>query len=308
MSQSTSDPAPVFAPSITRSSSALLCVVAGAVCISFSAVFAKLATTSPDVSAFYRAFIGGGCLLCFALLRYKKSLLALIKKHLFLVCAGGLFLTLDLTAWHRSIEILGPGVGTIIINFQVFFLAVAGWIFFKESLSLRFILAVPLALAGLCMLIGITFTSFLSSDFSGLGLGFAAALWLALYTLVVRYIQMKSPSISPVAVVALVSLASAISMGILFIWNSTSIFVSTPQDITWLVLYGVVSQAIGWLLISKGLPKIPTSQAGLTILIMPALSFIWDILFFDRPAGIWELTGGVLALLAIWMGTASQKR
>ena len=287
-------------------SAALLSVVAGAICISFSAVFAKLASTSPDVSAFYRTFIGGTCLLVIALIQYPESIKAMLKKHFWMLCAGGLFLTLDLTAWHRSINILGPGVGTILINFQVFFLALAGWIFFKERLSIRFVFAVPLALAGLCLLIGIGVDTFLSSEMSGIGLGLAAALWLALYTLMVRYIQMLSPKIAPTAVVALVSLAAAASMGIFFLWNSTSIAIPSTTDGIWLLLYGIVSQAIGWLLISRGLPGIPASQAGLTILIMPALSFIWDILFFNRPAGIIELSGGLLALTAIWLGTSSK--
>lgn len=289
-------------------SAALLSVVAGAICISFSAVFAKLASTSPDVSAFYRTFIGGTCLLVIALIQYPESIKAMLKKHFWMLCAGGLFLTLDLTAWHRSINILGPGVGTILINFQVFFLALAGWIFFKERLSIRFVFAVPLALAGLCLLIGIGVDTFLSSEMSGIGLGLAAALWLALYTLMVRYIQMLSPKIAPTAVVALVSLASAASMGIFFVWNSTSIAIPTTTDGIWLLLYGIVSQAMGWLLISRGLPGIPASQAGLTILIMPALSFIWDILFFNRPAGIVELSGGLLALTAIWLGTTQSSK
>lgn len=289
-------------------SAALLSVVAGAICISFSAVFAKLASTSPDVSAFYRTFIGGTCLLVIALIQYPESIKAMLKNHFWMLCAGGLFLTLDLTAWHRSINILGPGVGTILINFQVFFLALAGWMFFKERLSIRFVFAVPLALAGLCLLIGIGVDTFLSSEMSGIGLGLAAALWLALYTLMVRYIQMLSPKIAPTAVVALVSLASAASMGIFFLWNSTSIAIPSTTDGIWLLLYGIVSQAMGWLLISRGLPGIPASQAGLTILIMPALSFIWDILFFNRPAGIIELAGGLLALTAIWLGTTQSSK
>ncbi|WP_430735352.1 DMT family transporter [Halodesulfovibrio aestuarii] len=290
----------------SNTSSALLSVFAGAICISFSAIFAKLASTSPDVSAFYRTFIGGSCLLILSLFQCREAIFILLKKHFGMLCLGGVLLTLDLTAWHRSINILGPGVGTILVNFQVFFLAVAGWIFFKERITVRFALAVPLALAGLCMLIGITLDNLLTSKFSGIGLGLAAALWLAFYTLIVRHIQVRSPKISPIAVVALVSLASAASMGIFFIWNSTSIVIPTATDGIWLFLYGLVSQATGWLLISRGLPNISTSQAGLTILIMPTLSFIWDILFFARPAGIMELAGGILALTAIWLGTSSQ--
>ncbi|WP_421904146.1 DMT family transporter [Maridesulfovibrio sp.] len=288
--------------------SPLFFVVLGAVCISFSAVFAKLSTTHADISAFYRVFIGGICLSVIALKYDRCSFFRLLQRHYMLVCGGGLCLTLDLMCWHRSIDILGPGVATILINFQVFILALAGWIFFKEKLSLGFTLAIPMALTGLCLLIGLTPVNILQSDFSGVGLGLSAAFWLAFYTLAIRYIQMRSPDIPAVAVVALVTLASAISMGAFFLWESTSIVIPTLSDVFWLVLYGVVSQALGWLLISKGLPGVSSAQAGLTILIMPALSFIWDMLLFAKPAGMIELGGALLALLAIWMGTFTSRR
>jgi len=287
--------------------SPLLFVVLGAVCISFSAVFAKLSTTHADVSAFYRVFIGGFCLLAIAAKFDRASLLKVLQRHYMLICSGGLCLTLDLMCWHRSINILGPGVATILINFQVFILALAGWIFFRERLSLRFALAIPLALLGLCLLIGITSSSLLNSDMGGAGLGLSAAFWLAMYTLAIRYIQMLSPDIPAVCVVALVTLASAASMGIFFLWESTSIAIPAANDVLWLVLYGIVSQALGWFMISKGLPGISSAQAGLTILIMPALSYIWDMLIFGKPAGFIELSGAVIALAAIWMGTATRK-
>lgn len=282
--------------------SPLMFVVLGAVCISFSAVFAKLSTTHADVSAFYRVFIGGMCLSAIALKVDRQSLRTVLQRHFLLLCGGGLCLTLDLMCWHRSINILGPGVATILINFQVFILALAGWVLFKERLTLRFVLAIPLALSGICLLIGISPANLLHSDLSGAVLGLSAAFWLALYTLAIRYIQMLSPDVSAVAVVALVTLASALSMGLNFFWESTSIAIPSLSDAFWLVLYGVVSQALGWFLISKGLPGVSSAQAGLTILIMPALSFIWDMLFFAKPAGVIELGGALITLVAIWMG------
>lgn len=288
--------------------SALQFVVLGSICISFSAVFAKFSTTSADVSAFYRVFVGGLCLLAIALKFNKNSLFKVLRCHFGLVLGGGGCLTLDLMCWHRSIHILGPGVATILINFQVFILALAGWILFKERLSFRFALAIPLALLGLCLLIGITPVSFMQSDFSGVALGISAAFWLALYTLIIRYIQMLLPDVSSVAVVALVTLASAGSMGCFFLFESISIGIPTVSDVLWLILYGIISQALGWLLISKGLPGVTNAQAGLTILIMPALSFIWDMVIFGKSAGIIELSGAVLTLFAIWLGITKKRK
>lgn len=284
--------------------SPLLSVVLGATCISFSAVWAKLTTVSPDVAGFYRVAIGGGCLVTLALLQSPAALRRVLIEHYGKMLITGLFLALDLCFWHRAIEILGPGVATILINFQVFFLALFGWMFLSERLSLRFVMAIPLAFAGLILLIGIDANNILNAELVGIGCGLAAALWLALYTYMMRHNQSRVPDAPVVVLVALASLASAVCFGTFFLFTGISIAIPTVQDGFWLLLYGVGSQALGWMLISHGLPHIPMAYAGLTILIMPALSLLWDILFFGHSFTAMTLTGGLLALCAIWMGVA----
>ncbi|CAO0819763.1 hypothetical protein DFAR_1110033 [Desulfarculales bacterium] len=44
------------------------------------------------------------------------------------------FFALELTFWHRSIHLLGSGLATILAEFQVFFLAGFGALFFGERL------------------------------------------------------------------------------------------------------------------------------------------------------------------------------
>lgn len=291
--------------SFNRSLSPLLYVVLGAICISFSAVFAKLASTPADVSAFYRAFVGGVCLLAVANWRHRRSLTPLLRRYLKPIIAGGLFLSLDLMTWHRAIDIVGPGIATILINFQVFVLALVGYLFYNERLTFRFAVSVPLSLLGLCFLVGINPGTIISSDFTGTILGLTAALWLAFYTLIVRKVQTESKGTSGAPLMAFISLASACFTGITLIWEGTPFTGPAMQDVLWLTMYGIISQAIGWLLISEGLPGVSNAQAGLTILIMPALAFLWDIIFFGKTAGVMELSGAVIVLLAIWLGTSS---
>ena len=42
---------------------------------------------------------------------------------------------------------------------------------------------------------------------------------------------------------------------------------------------------------------------GLSLLLQPLLSFIWDILLFDRPIVARELFGASLVLFGIWLGS-----
>ena len=73
-------------------------------------------------------------------------------------------------------------------------------------------------------------------------------------------------------------------------------------------LYGAVSQALGWWLISRGLRTVPASRAGLILVLQPALSFVWDVLLFGRPTDALDGIGVALTLLAIYLGTMSSRR
>ena len=60
-----------------------------------------------------------------------------------------------------------------------------------------------------------------------------------------------------------------------------------------------------WELTSSSLPLVPASRVGLVLLLQPIFTYMWDVLFFDQPMTLMKLTGAVLALAAIWLGSRS---
>ena len=70
----------------------------------------------------------------------------------------------DLSLWHRAIGHLGPGLATILANFEVFFLAAFGIVVLKESVDWRFLVSAPLAVVGLLLIVGLN-PSQLESDY-----------------------------------------------------------------------------------------------------------------------------------------------
>ena len=62
------------------------------------------------------------------------------------------------------------------------------------------------------------------------------------------------------------------------------------------------SQSVGWILISNALPQIRASLSGLILLMQPALAFVWDVLFFQRPTSLVNWMGVLIALAAIYLG------
>lgn len=274
--------------------------------ISFSAVFAKLAQVEPDVAAFYRVFVGGLALTIVAILQRKP--LRLPVSAIRWVVGAALCLALDLAFWHRSIALVGPGLATILINFQVFVLAILGRTVHGEPLSRRLLVAAPLALAGLWLLAGVDVDTSDGGMPGGVLLGLGAAVWFGGYTFLVRVSQTVPQAPDAVSGMAAISLATAAPLALVCFAGGNSLAIPTPADGGWLVCYGVVSQGLGWLLISRGLPGVSASMAGLAILIMPTLSFVWDILFFDRPAGLASILGAVMALAAIRLGMGERAR
>jgi len=280
-------------------------VFAGAVIISFSAVLVKLTSLNATTVSFYRVLFGGGMLLALALIRRENFRVPILLYGLIL--AIGIVFALDLESWHRSIGYIGPGLATILANFQVFFLALAGVLLFNEVSTWRLWLSIPAALAGLWLLVGVDTGQMTRGDITGILLGLSTAFWYALYLLMLRHSQRVGLKLAPLANMALVSLATALVLAVWTLAAGDPGHLTVPQgrDLWIMLLYGFGPQAIGWMLISTGLPRLPASMVGLIILIQPTLSFTWDILFFHRPTGVMGAFGAALALAAIYLGLSS---
>jgi drug/metabolite transporter (DMT)-like permease len=78
------------------------------------------------------------------------------------------------------------------------------------------------------------------------------------------------------------------------------------QSLVFLVTYGIVCSSVGWYLITKGLPRVSISVAGLSLILQPALAFIWDVLFFEKSLTLLNSLGAVVTIMAIYLGVVSR--
>ncbi len=285
--------------------SSLLPVMFGASMISFSAVFVKLAHVGPTMAGFYRVLFGGAILTALALAQRKRIWNG--PRPFGLAVAAGVLFALDLSFWHRSIHILGPGLSTILSNFQVFFLSGMGALFMGERLGGRLALGIPLAMAGLYFLVGLNFAS-LGEDYQrGLIYGLLTAVCYGGYILTLRQLQTRSDAPGRTANLSIVSLVTALIMGVEGLLQGERFLIPDTQSWAALLAYGVAGQVLGWVIIARGLPRVPASLAGLVLLLQPTLAFVWDILFFDKPLDMVQGLGASLALGGIYLGATSRK-
>jgi drug/metabolite transporter (DMT)-like permease len=273
----------------------------GAVLISFSPVWVKLVSVSPTTSGFYRVAIGGAALSLFLIVTGKK--LQLSRRAQLILAMSAVFFALDLWFWHRSINFVGPGLATLLANFQVFFMMLAGVVLLRQRPRPAQVVAVPLALIGLGLIVGFDWRELAPDYRLGVVFGLLTAVMYASYLLTMRSARTESRYPVPIREIAVISVGSAILLGFSALAEGESLMVPTAIDAVWLLGYGLLSHSIGLMFIASSLPHVSTTEAGLALLLQPTLSVVWDVVFFARPMTATELAGAGIALFAIYLGS-----
>lgn len=278
-------------------------VGAGAVLISFSPVFVAVAHAGPTAVAFYRLAVGGAILVAlFALGR--RALPSRRTSTLAAVC--GLLLGTDLVTWHHAIRAIGPGMATMLSNFEVLCVAAFAIVVLRERPSWRFGLGVALATIALVLVFGEEWGGVGPAYRWGVFFGLLTAVLYAAFLLTLRAAQLRTAAPSPVATLMVLSLVGAAALAVAVPLSGESFTI--PDLGTGLALagYGLVSQVLGWLLITNGLPGVSASRAGLLLLLQPFLAVVWDAAFFGRATTPRDVLGVLAALAAIYLGSVSR--
>jgi len=275
-------------------------IVAGSFLISFSGVFVKIAHVGPTAAGVYRNLFGALALFAIALARRDEFWRG--WRHLRWVLLGGIAFAADIFFWHRSIHYVGPGLATILGNFQVFFLATAGILLFREPATLRFLLSVPIAVTGLFLLVGLNWSDFDASYRRGVVFGIITAASYAIYLLCLRGARREAGRLSAPANLTWVTAITALLLVLAAVAGGESLRIPDVGTGLVLVAYGVLCQALGWIIISRNFQRVPASRFSLILLLQPSLTFIWDILFFDRPTSVVEMAGALITMGAIYLG------
>ena len=278
----------------------------GAALISLSPIWVRLVDVPPTTSGFYRVLIGGCALVVFILATGRR--LRFSRRAWLILGFSAIFLALDLWFWHRSINTIGPGLATLLANFQVFFLMLAGFLLLGQKPRAVQVVAVPLALFGLALIVGLDWGSLPEDYRVGVVFGILTAIAYAGYLLTMRAVRSLSDYRDPTREVAIISIVTAVLLALSAFAEGESLLIPTYSDAAWLVAYGVLSHCLGMLFIASSLPHVTTTEAGLALLLQPTLSFAWDVLFFARPLSASELVGAVITLLAIYLGSRASSK
>ena len=278
----------------------------GAVLISFSPIFVSLVRINPTASAFYRVFIGGIVLTLYLLISKKRF--DFNKSVWFFLLMASIFFAADLWFWHRSVIYVGPGLGTLLANMQVFIMMMAGIFLYKQIPTKVQLFSVPFAVIGLSMIVGLDWKELKPNYQAGIIFGLLTAICYSSYLISMRQAQQSKTIIIPIREVAVMSLIASIILALTAFFENESLVVEDSYDYLLLLIYGVGSHAIGGIMIASALVRVSTTEVGIALLLQPTLSFIWEILFFNRSFSMFESVGVIIVLYSIFLSSNRSAR
>jgi drug/metabolite transporter (DMT)-like permease len=271
----------------------------GVLSISFSAVFIRLAAVSPVTATFYRAAYAVPILVLVAWTQSgRRSTARRTQRERWLAFASGLILAVDLALWHESIALVGAGLGTVIANVQVVFVALAAWLFHRERPTRQTVWTIALVLLGVGLTSGLA-----RDDAYGSNPGLGAAIGVVaggLYAAFLLVFRAANRSLAPVSGPLLDSTVGTV-IGALACALFDRHFTLTPTVMAhlWLALLAIFSQVIGWLLISAALPRLPAVETSVILLVQPVFAVIWGLLFFGERQSTLQWIGSAIVLAGV---------
>jgi drug/metabolite transporter (DMT)-like permease len=276
----------------------------GVLSISFSAVFIRLASVSPVTATFFRAAYATPILLVLWLMQRSGDRRSARERWLAVV--SGVILAADLNLWHESIALVGAGLGTVIPNVQVVFVAAAAWLLYGERPRRATALTIALVLAGVACTSGLARgDAYGSNPVRGAALGLLAGVAYAAFLLVYREANRSAaPRSGPLFDSTIGVLAGAIASAAL---DRHLTLTPSASAHFWLFLLALVSQVVGWLLIGSALSRLSAIETSVMLLGQPVFALIWGMLLFGERLSMlqWIGTGMVLAGVGTMMVSQS---
>jgi drug/metabolite transporter (DMT)-like permease len=281
---------------------ALPILLLGAVSISFSGIFVKLSEVGPISTGLFRMALPLPVMavgLWFAARQRADRRLPRIGWRGWAgIHVAALFLAFDLIVWHWSLKLIGVGVATLLGNTAPIWVALAGFLFFKERFSPRFLIGLAVAFCGVVLLVIGGDRSLAVGDWLGLLLALAGGICYAGY---LRGVKAARATVGLAQVMFWTSACTALWLLPAALLTEDKI---VPQTLDgWLAVGGlaIISQIIGQGMISWALGLLPAAFSSVSLLVNPVASGIFAWFILGEALTAIQIGGGFAVLAGIFV-------
>lgn len=260
--------------------------------VSFSAIFVRLAESSPVTVAFFRAAYAIPVLyLLDALARNPPR----SGRQRLIAYTAGLILAGNHAAWHAAIELMGAGLATVVGSTHVVIMMAVGWWLLGQRPSRLGIATAPVVLLGVVLISGVVGTQPRGADpVRGVLFGILMATCYVAFLLLLRHAG--SSGVPPVGTLRDATVGAAVGSLLLAPLDPRFTFVPSWPSHGWLLALALGAQVLGWLVISSNLARVEAWQSSILLVLEPAATVLWAYLIFGETFSPFQATGLVLVV------------
>ena len=244
---------------------------------------------------FWRAFFFSSTLIFFLFFRYKKQALYIIKKSGYPGIAYGFAMSLGFVAYIIAMTETTVANVLFIISSQTIWLAIFGYLFLKEKISLKTFFSIILAMTGIAVMIGGSLDT--GSLFGNLVALFIPINFAFLILLIRKFSQLD--------LVPALFYGGIIIMIVAFFMSDT-ILVSKNNLLVGFLL-GTFQHACGFICIVIGARSTPAAVVGLLMLFETLLGPLWVYIFLNEIPPVSVFIGGSIIVIAVIFKTLEQR-
>ena len=203
---------------------------------------------------------------------------------------AGIFLGFGFSAYVFAMYYTTVANTLFIITTETIFLALFGFIFLREKISLVTFISILLGMSGVLLIVGSSLSIQTNEQFFGNIVAFVMPISFAVLVIIIR----KYPSVDMLPAQVTAGICAAI-IGYLVAGK----LLISPHDLFLGFVAGVFQIGFGFILITVGSKTTPAAVVGVLMLTEAVLGPIWAWLFINEiPPGT-VITGGCIIILAI---------
>ena len=223
----------------------------------------------------------------FLLLTYKSKVLYAFKKSGFPGLIGGIILSSGFCGYVFAMYNTTVANTNFIIQTQILFLAIFGYIFLKEKISRVTLISIFLAIGGVILMIG---SSLSPGQMTGNLAAFIMPISFAILILIIR----KYPHVD---MIPLQLIAGIVAMIVgYFIAGKINI---SYHDIFLGFLAGFFQLGFGFIFITIGARNTPSAVVGIIMITEAVLGPLWAWMFANENPPLTVLIGGSIIIFAV---------
>ena len=226
-------------------------------------------------------------LMIFLIATYKKNTIKIITDAGYPAVLGGLVMSLSFIAFVVSMSITTVANVVFIISTQTMFLAIFGYFYLKEKVSLISFISILLAMGGITIMVG---DSLSTGSFLGNIVALAIPINFSILVMIIR----KNKNLDMVPAIFYSGIFSIIYGLVL-----SESFVFTNHDILMGFFLGVPQLAFGFICITIGSRTTPSATIGLLMLTETLFAPLWVWLFLNEIPPLSVIIGGIVIISAI---------